>query len=278
MTDKIDELINMIGGKKSLMWMIVAYVIITAIIIAIIWWPEEKNYATYTKVDIEDKKSEMAQSYVNALSDLFQNGRKEELKELISSRYIRYTGKSVDEIVTELEDKKFLSEDAEVKGVKVYADKDTYVYSTTVYSDKGSRVVNVIERYPYEYEIVFDDFYSYDEADKATVNKDIRFTIQNIYRNLKYIEISMEIENLNSVYARFDFNSTVGVQAVLEDGTIYPIANLVSDEAYTNIESNMTIKKNFVFEIPAQLQDGIKYIVFNGVKIEFSETNIKINI
>ena len=82
----------------------------------------------------------------------------------------------------------------------------------------------------------------------------------------------MQIENLNSTYARFDFASTVGVQAVLEDGTKYSPANLISGESYTNIESNMIVNKNFVFEIPAQLQEGIKYIVFNDVSLEFSKS------
>ena len=75
-----------------------------------------------------------------------------------------------------------------------------------------------------------------------------------------------------------DFNSPTCIQAVLEDGKQYSVSNLVSAEEYTDIESNTTISKNLVFEIPAQLQNKIDYIVFNGVILEFSKANIKVKI
>ena len=94
----------------------------------------------------------------------------------------------------------------------------------------------------------------------------------------KYIEMNVEIKNLNDTYAKFDFNSTIGVQAILQDGTAYTLSNNVSFEEYTDIQPNMTIKKNFVFEIPAQLQEGLEYILFNDVSIKFSKVDLKFNI
>ena len=209
---------------------------------------------------------------------LLKKNNTSEFKKLISTRYMNYTGKTSDEIISELTNAGYFSDNAELKGMNIYTDGDTYVYSTTVYWQNNKRAINIIERYPYNYEIAFDDFYSYDKKGTTYTDKDIKFTIESIYRNLRYVEIDMKIENLNDTYARFDFTSTVGVQAVLEDGTKYSLANLVSGETYTNIESNMTVNKNFVFEIPAQLQEGIEYIVFNGVILQFSQSNIKVSI
>lgn len=279
MGDKVDELFEIIGNnKKSLIYMLIIYGVVALAIIAIIWWPKEKKYATYETVDIDTRKSQEAQNYINKISNILKNNDTVKLNNLISNRFVEYTGKGKEQILNELKEMGFLSNDVEVRGVNVYTDGDTYVYSTTMYSGENSKIINIIERYPYDYEIVFDDFYSYEKKRTAYTNESIKFTIDNVYRNLKYIEFNMRIENLNSSYARFDFNSTVGVQAVLEDGTSYPLANLVSYEEYTNVEANMTINKNFVFEIPAQLQEGIKYIVFNGVRLEFSTKNIKVNI
>lgn len=279
MGDKIDELFDILGNNKNtILIMLVAYVIVMVVIIAIIWWPEEKNYAVYEKVDITAKKETVAQSYLNTLSDMLKKNNTSEFKKLISTRYMNYTGKTEDEIVSELTNAGYFSDNVEVKDMSIYTDGDTYVYSTTACSGNNKRAINIIERYPYEYEIVFDDFYSYEQKGTTYTNKDIKFTIDSIYRNLKYIEIKMKIENLNDTYARFDFTSTVGVQAVLEDGTKYSLANLISGESYTNIESNMTVNKNFVFEIPAQLQEGIEYIAFNGVTLQFSESNIQVGI
>lgn len=279
MEDKIDELFAILGNnKKSLIIAIIVYVVITLAILVVIWWPEEKDYATYEAVNIETKKATLGQNYLNTLSEMFKNSRTSELESLISSKYINYTEKSADDIISELTKEGYFSNKAEVRGISIYEDGDTYVYSTTVYSGNNKRTINIIEKYPYNYEIVFDDFYTYEVSGNTYTNKNIKFTIESIYRNLKYVEINMKIENLNDTYARFDFTSTVGVQAVLEDGTKYSPSNLISGEAYTNIESNMMVNKSFVFEIPAQLQEGIKYIVFNGVNLEFSKSNIQVNI
>lgn len=279
MEDKIDELFAILGNnKKSLIIAIIVYVVVTLAILVVIWWPEEKDYATYEAVNVDTKKETLGQNYLNTLSDMFKNSRTNEFKNLISSRYINYTGKTYDDVISELTSAGYFSNNAEVKGLSIYEDGDTYVYSTTVYSGSNKRVINIIEKYPYNYEIVFDDFYTYETLEKTYTNKNIKFTVESIYRNLKYVEINMKIENLNDTYARFDFTSTVGVQAVLEDGTKYSPSNLISGESYTNIESKMLVNKNFVFEIPAQLQEGIKYIVFNGVSLEFSESNMQVSI
>lgn len=279
MEDKFDSIMNVFGkNKNSLLYMLIAYIVITGIIIAIIWWPKEKKYATYEKVNMQSKKTEMAQNHINTVSNLFKNNKTEEVKNLISNEYVRYTGKSETDIVKELEAAGYFSSNVKVSGMNIYEDGDTYVYSTTIYSNKSSRKINIIEKNPYNYSIVFDDFYSYDTRETTVTKNNIKFTIDSLYSNLKYVEVKMRIENLNQSYARFDFNSTVGVQAVLEDGTRYTATNLVSTESHTNIQPNMTVSKTFVFEIPAQLQNGIEYIAFNRVSLEFSSMDIKVSI
>lgn len=279
MGDKIDELFEILGNnKKTFIIILVVYVIVMLVLLVAIWWPKEKEYATYQQVDIEERKEIQAKRYLNTLLNMLKNNRTEDMENLISNRYVRYTQKSSKEIVNDLVKAGYFSSNVEVKGMNIYTDGDTYVYSTTIYSGNNKRNINIIERYPYNYEIVFDDFYSYEESEIAQTVKNIKFTAEKIYRNLKYIEIDMKMENLNDTYARFDFTSTVGVQAVLDDGTKYSLANLISGETYTNIEANTTVNKNFVFEIPAQLQNGIKYIVFNGVSIGFSQSNLQVSI
>lgn len=277
MRDKIDEMFDILGNnRKSLIIALVMYILIMIAVIVIIWIPKPKEYGEYDLIDLDAKKLEQAQSYVNTITDIFKNAKKTELSELISQRYINYTDKSTNEIINELDTDGYFSSNVTVSGMNVYADADTYVYSMTMFAKNNKRAINIIERYPYKYEIVFDDFYSYEELNKTYTTKNIEFTTLNIYNNLKYVEINMTIENLNDVYARFDFSNVGGVQAVLEDGTRVALSNSVSGQTYTNIQPNMTVNKNFVFEVPAQLQDGIKYIVFNGVTLEYSQVNIQV--
>ncbi len=279
MRDKIDEILDIFGrDKKTLVYVIIAYALIMIAIILIIWWPKEKEYATYQKVDITTRKTEQGQQYIDDLTYIFKNSKKEEFAESISNGYLEYTNKTAQSIISELESKNYFSSDVQVKGLNIYEDGETYVYSTTMYSGNNSRVINIIETYPYEYEIVFDDFYSYTTYDRATTKNNIKFTVNSIYRNLRYLDIDMSIENLNDSNVGFDFNSTVGVQAVLTDGNTYSLSNLVSSGSCTTLTPNMTVNKQLVFEVPAQLQENIEYIVFVGVNLEFSKANIKISL
>lgn len=279
MKDKLEELIDIFGNnRKNLVTTGIIYIVVMLIVIAIIWWPKSDDYATYNSINIDDIKTKQAQTYINGLLNKFKYAKKDEIKDLISSGYSEYLEKSKDQIISELENDGYFKDNIEIKGMNIYIDGDTYVYSTKIYSGSKSRAINIIETYPYQYEIVFDDFYRYDEIYKQTTVEKVKFTITSEYRNLKYVEYKFKIENTNDVYARFDFNSVTGVQAVLEDGTRYPLSNLVSGETYTNIESNMVMNKTLVFEIPAQLQEGIEYIVFNDVSIKFVTTDIKIEV
>ena len=277
MSNLLDDLLDLFGhSKKYLFIAIIAYILITVTIIVYIWWPKEKGYLEYESVTIKERQQQLAQEYINDVSMLFRTDDKQSISQLISDEYIEYTGKSRDEIVDELS--VFFSLYADVRGMDLYVDKNTYVYSTTIYSNNKSRKINIIETYPYNYNIVFDDFYKYNKVDKTTKNGNIAFTVENIYRNLKYIELDMKIRNENSSYIRLDLNSANCVQAVLEDGKKYSVSNLISTSNYTEVESGATISKKFVFEIPAQLQNNIKHIVFNGVISEFSTANIIVEI
>lgn len=279
MSNLFDNLVDALGrNKRNLVYAILAYLVVVISIVIYIWWPKDKNYLQYEKVDIEAKQEVLAQEYIDEVSLLFRTGDKQAVKDLISEEYVNFTGKTRDELINELDSQGYFDLYSEMRGIDLFVDEDTYVYTTTIHYKNNSKSINIVEVYPYEYELVFDDFYKYSKLDKTTTNQDIKFTINDIYRNLKYIEINMKIENLNKSYVRFDFNSSTCVQAVLDDGKKYSVSNLVSTSNYTDVESNTTISKNFVFEIPAQLQNKIQYIIFNGVILEFSEANIKVEI
>lgn len=278
MDDLIDSVTNLLGkNKKALFIFLVVYIIIMLVVLGVIWWPEKESRFKYEYVDISAKKEEIAQQYMNDIALLFKLEDTEVIKDKIDNTYVDFLGESKDKLIERLKAEGYFSLYANMKGMDVYTDGNTYVYSTTIYRNNNSRKLNIIETYPYEYTITFDDFYKYQKVNKTTKVENINFTINSIYNNLKYVEVDMKIQNLNDVYARFNFNNAVSVQAVLIDGKKYSAANLISTEDYTNIEKNTTINKKFVFEIPAQLQDGIEYIVFNNVKLEFSTINMKVN-
>ncbi len=279
MNNIFDNLIDALGNnKKNLIIVSVVYIVIVISILLVIWWPDGEKALKYESINIEDKQQELAEEYIGNIALMFMTDNKDIISDLISDDYVEYTGKSKASIIQELDEQGFFNLQARTQGVELYVDENTYIYKTTINYKENSRSISIIETYPYKYKIVFDDFYKYDTVEKTTSSQGIKFTVTDIYRNLKYIKVNMKIENTNSSYVRFDFNSLNCVQAVLEDGKSYSASNLVSGSNYTDVNSSTTITKNFVFEIPAQLQNHIKYIVFNGIKLEFSSTNIKVDI
>lgn len=277
MNDILDSLsLDFVKNKKIILLLIVVYLLVIIGIIVSIWWPDKKDYLEYEAVNIEQKQKELARDYIDNVSMLFRTGDKSAVKKLISNEYVNYIGKNSDKIIEELDSSGFFSLYSEVAGADLYVDGNTYVFTTTIHSGGKSKNINIIETDPYEYKLAFDDFYKYTKMSKVTNKQGIKFTVQDVYSNLKYIEMNISIENQNKSYARFDFNNPKCVQAVLTDGKTYSISNLVSTSQYIDIEPNTTINKNIMFQIPAQLQSGIDYIIFNGVTLEFSSVNIKV--
>lgn len=279
MENKFDELINMLGNNKNgIKYLIAIYIIVTIVVIAFIWWPKEKNYSTYESLDITTKKAELAQNYINEITDLFKNSKVEEVSSLISDSYIAYTGKIGDDIIEELKLLGLFSNNILVSGMNVYEDEYTYIYSSTIYSGNNSKTINLIEKEPYKYSIAFDNFYDYDIKEDKYIIDNIKFTINSIYRSLNHVELNFSIHNLSTNSIKFSFSNVNGVQAILEDTTQYLLANSVSSEEYTNVEPNKVINKKMVFNIPVQSQEKIEQIVFNNVTIGASNKNIVIEL
>lgn len=277
MEDKIDYLIEMLGkNKKTLFIVIIAYVVITLGIIVAIWWPEAPDYATYNSINIEQNKRDMAQKYLNDLSIMFKTEDEKQVQELISSEYVNFVKKDRLQIISELKEEGYFSLYSDVKGMEVFVDGDTYVYTTAIYSKGNKKNISVIEKFPYKYEIVFDDFYGYKSYELIRTLSNVEFKINSVYSNLKYITYNVSITNYNDTYVLFNFNDSAGVQAILSDGTSYLMANNVSTEQYTKVDTGMTINKEFVFQIPVQLQHGIENILFNDVSVNLEKKDLRV--
>lgn len=279
MNDIFDSLsLDFVKNKKIIFIILVIYILVILGVIVSIWWPDKKDYLEYKSVNIEEKQHELATEYIDRISMLFRTEDKDAVKSLISYDYTSYIGKTSDKIIEELDNSGFFSLYSEVRGVDLYVDGNTYVFTTTIYSGGKEKNINIIETAPYQYRIAFDDFYKFSKSNKVTNSQGIKFKVKEVYNNLKYIEMNINIENQNKSYARFDFNAPNCIQAVLSDGKTYSISNHVSTSQYVDVEPNTIITKNVIFQIPAQLQSGIEYIVFNGVTLEFSNVSIKVAI
>lgn len=277
MENKIEQLLDIIGrDKKKLKHILIVYIVVMIIILAIIWWPKEKEALEYESVDINLKKETMAQSYIDRISYILTNNKTEYMEEMMSSKYCNYVDKSASSIVQELKEQGFFSKDVNLSGMTVYEDGSTYIYTTVMKVGNKSKTISLIETTPYNPKVVFDDFYSYEKLEDKSVTDGIAFTIKDMYKATKYVEINLQVENTNDYDITFDFNTVNGVKLLLTDGTSYNVSNLISGQNATTIKTKSTINKNFVFEIPIQLQNKIEYILFNDVKLSSAKKDIKL--
>ena len=276
MEDKIDELTRILGNnKKSIIKAFIIYIIITLIVLIYIWIPKTDGRIKYSKIDMDNKKKELANYYYNDILSKFKSSNKETISNLLSDDYLYFVNKKSEDVITELEEEGVFSSDVTMSSMTVYEDKGTYVYTASI---NDSIKINLIEEEPYSYVIAFDNFYSYDESAETVTKENVKFTIDSEYRNFEYIKYEMRIENKENVYCSFKFGDIKGVQVVLEDGTKFDLANSVATEEYTVLNTNTTKSKQFVFNIPVQLQNSIEYMIFNDVKIDSATMNIKINV
>lgn len=277
MEDKLDELINsLVNNKKLLIISLIVYIIMMIFVIIMIWVPKEKDYGIFEKVDLNVKKQEVAQEYVNEIARMFKVSDKEGIRNLISTNYLEYTDKNIEDVMTEIAS--YFSIQTFLKGVIVYEDTDTYIYTSTIYSGNNFRKINIIETYPYEYKIAFDDFYSYEQRDNIVTASGITFNVENEYRNLNFVEYDISIKNTNDVNAYVNIGSIAGVKIFLEDSTNYMLKNEASTEEYTTIKPGETIRTTLSFAVPAQLQNSIESLVFYNVKISPETRDIRVTL
>lgn len=279
MEEKIEEILAIFGNdKKKIIRVMVLYCVIVLIAIVIIWWPEKDNFVHYDMANMTYVKSDVAQEYVESIGYMLNNNKTEDIEGLIDRAYIMYSKKSAKQLVDELKSQGYFSGMTEIRDVKLYEDGNTYIYMMDMYFDGNKKAISIVETKPYQYTIVFDDFYAYQNINMSEVKEGIKFTLVDKYYNMKYFEVNMRIENTTEYEASLDFTSTSGVRLELEDGTTYAVANLVTSEIRTSLTPNKLVNKNFVFEIPVQLQGEIKNIIFNNVQTANGKKNIKLTL
>ena len=67
--------------------------------------------------------------------------------------------KTFTSLISDLKQKGLCSYDVQIKDIDTYILGDIYIYRGTLTNGKNSKQINIIETYPYEYTITFDDFY-----------------------------------------------------------------------------------------------------------------------
>lgn len=268
------------NNKKTIIIFSFVYVIIMIFVIYYIWKPEEiekNDIIKYKPVTAEDVTNKVMNNCLEQVAYRFILGEKEELADMISSDYFKYRGIKSNELMDEFEKDGFFSLDTQIKNITKYDLGDIYIYRGILTNGINQRYVNIIEEYPYEYELSFDDLYKYKEKGIKREKQKISFEIFNIAYNMTYMQCTIRITNLKNNYVFINLTENKNMVLVLEDGQEYIAEfpkSITNEQMNLNRGSNTTI--NVIFRIPLQEQENISHIEFKNVKLDGEKSNIEI--
>lgn len=276
---------------------VVVYILLAVIVVIWIWWPKgvKESSATqkYHEVDANKKATDM---YTIKLKKLLSKGDMEELFNRLDAAYIQKYNLNKDNFQKFLEDNGYISDKINIISFSInIQDNDVYVYKY-LYSNGSKRVyVNVVEPFPYQYTLSFEQDVLPNVAkdselnnsnsgesnfvsDKVTIIDNIKYSVSKKTIREDGITYTLKITNNSENEVKYKFDNITNVSVVLSNGTeaylggvaIYPEDDIITPNGY--------LEKDLFFAVSGEDQNKIKYIKIKNVRIGDSKKNININV
>lgn len=269
-------------NKKILKLMLVIYIIISIAIIYFIWKPKdevENLILKYEEVDEAKVNENIINEYMNAVVIDFVLEQKEVLKEIVNPKYLQYRNISSDDLMSELEENGFFVSNIRIKDIEKYQIDDTYVYRGILTNGTNERYINIIEKYPYDYNITFDTFFDSNSQRYEISKNKIKFEIIETINLVSKVEYKIKITNVGNENVTFNFNDNKKISILLEDDqeytSEYPLGAIYKE---VNLAKGSSIIIDILFRVPLQNQEKIDSINFKDVRLDVVEEDIKIEL
>lgn len=276
----IEEFIT--ENKKLISRSLIIYILIMIAIIYFIWRPEssadEAILWSYEEYDEKEVQQRVMDNYMQDIAYKVMLSQEDQIAEIISQNYLDYSQKTPKDVIKGLKQEGYLgSYNVQIKNVVQYDLGDVQVYAGDLTNGGASKNINVIETYPNEYKISFDDFYKYTSYSNTYEENGVKFSITAMSQKLKQCSYDITISNIDNEYTSFNLLSNSGIVLVLNDGTEFNISDGASyGTEYTKIDKGSSIRIKPTFKISLNLQDDIAKIVFKDVRIDGSEADIEV--
>lgn len=264
---------SLFENKKQLYIVGAVYLLVVIIMLIVIWKPSNKienEIIKYSEYNQETKNREMANYYFNLILNNFDNV----VDNNISDDYLEYNKITSEE----LKSKYNIDKNAIIDGLTIYNFGDSIIYSSTVNYIGGSDVINIIESYPYEYNITFGNFISYTIPNDMYQSNGITFNINSVYSTKNYISYNISITNNKNEYVNIDFSDTSKIYLVTKDGQKHYLTNNSLESNNSNITKNGSMNKELVFTISLNVQGNVEKIIFQNSNIDGKNVDIEINL
>ncbi len=268
---------------------IIVCVLFIIVSLIMIWSPKKvqkkesidgrkKIYSYIENTNFEEKTFNI---YKSEVKRLLMPINVKQLFEKLNDDFIKRNNLTIDNVKSYLDDKKLLTNNANLRSYSVIKKGDYYIYRVeydTFDSNNnktGKGVVNIIEEKPFEYTLSF-------EAEDITllennVNKiisNIEFNIKNLENKKDSVKYEIRFTNNNEEDINIDFDDINNIVLVLENGKQIKMAAALISADEEILTKGSSLRKEAFFNISLEDQGLIKAIKFNKVTIGNKVTRI----
>lgn len=273
----LDYLKEFFNDKKTYTIFIATLIVAMFVVIFFVWWPRNsvKEFARYDQVELTDKYKDIGTKYISDIVLKLGMGQLDDILYKVSDGYMKFYEKTEQQVKDEF----FGKEIRGFGGITTRQYDNTVIYSSNIsYKDGSDRTINIVESNPYNYEITFDDFYTYLELRQTKLAEGIEFNIQEMYAGNDFRSLKISIKNISNESVTFDINTTNQVYLQLKNNEKYYLRNVVVSDDLNNINSGKTVNTTLYFSIPFDVTSSIKYLIFQDVKIDGTTKDIQIGL
>lgn len=281
---------------------IVVYAILAIIVLLFIWWPKDKlnNLKGNFKYSDIDEEQMAIDIYKSELTPLLSKKNMDKLYEKLNYNYMTQNSITKDNYKSFLETCNYISDSVNIIECSVSRQKnDIYIYKFKYSSNNEIHYVNLIESFPYEYSLSFEqdtipivdntssksNTENGSKSEETSSNSNTTISvIDDIVYEIKVntirdngISYTLKITNNSDKNAEYNFDNITNVSAIMSDGKIANMGGTVISSDEDIVTPNGSLVKDLFFAISSQDQYKIKTIRILNAKIGEEKKTINIS-
>lgn len=281
---------------------IVVYAILAIIVLLFIWWPKDKlnNVNGNFKYSDVDEEQMAIDIYKTELTPLLSKKNMDKLYEKLNYNYMAQNSITKDNYKSFLETCNYISDSVNIIECSVSRQgNDIYIYKFKYSSNNEIHYVNLIESFPYEYSLSFEqdtipiventssisNIENNSKSEETLNNSNTKTSvIDDIVYEIKVntirdngISYTLKITNNSDKNAEYNFDNITNVSAIMSDGKIANMGGTVISSEEDIVTPNGSLEKDLFFAISSQDQYKIKTIRILNAKIGEEKKTINIS-
>lgn len=281
---------------------IVVYAILAIIVLLFIWWPKDKlnNVNGNFKYSDVDEEQMAIDIYKTELTPLLSKKNMDKLYEKLNYNYMAQNNITKDNYKSFFETCNYISDSVNIIECSVSRQgNDIYIYKFKYSSNNEIHYVNLIESFPYEYSLSFEqdtipiventssisNIENNSKSEETLNNSNTKTSvIDDIVYEIKVntirdngISYTLKITNNSDKNAEYNFDNITNVSAIMSDGKIANMGGTVISSEEDIVTPNGSLEKDLFFAISSQDQYKIKTIRILNAKIGEEKKTINIS-